>query len=248
MVAGSEFGATVHGRRALRGVRLVTILGQTRVTAWCAPLGPGRSLTRGLARPRCAFVPLLAAEAVPIQRRAGGAAAVGSPRCARRRGARAGHDDRVPLRDGHHRRALPEPARRHPLRLYNTICGVGILLGNLGTGWALDLARSAGLAPAPWAVMLLLGLLCAAALAVVRRRGLLTAHTDSDDPRPDAEALTVRLPAIDGWAEQSAPTRPLPARAEPRGARTMRPVRISAAPRTEHDEPSSPRGRHARRE
>ena len=33
--------------------------------------------------------------------------------------------------------------------LYNTVCGVGILLGNLGTGWALDLARSAGLARRP---------------------------------------------------------------------------------------------------
>ncbi len=28
--------------------------------------------------------------------------------------------------------------------LYNTVCGVGILLGNLGTGWVLGVARSAG--------------------------------------------------------------------------------------------------------
>ncbi len=46
---------------------LTTILGQTRVTAWCkAPYKPGQALVRGLAVMGLAFVPLLLATAVPL--------------------------------------------------------------------------------------------------------------------------------------------------------------------------------------
>ena len=223
-----------------------------RLTAWCRQhWGPERSLSRGLVVLGAAFVPMLAVESLLLFTDVGSRAAtvlgVGGL-LATAAALAIGTAIVLPFEMS----TIVGLARNRLVAthygFYNTVCGVGILLGNVGTGWAIDLARSAGLAPAPWAVMLLLGLLCAAALAVLRRRGLLTAHTDSDDPRPDAEALTVRLPAIDGWAEQSVPTRPLPARVEPRLARTMRPVRITAAARTEHDEPSSPRGRHARRE
>ena len=45
--------------------------------------------------------------------------------------------------------------------LYNTVVGVGILLGNLFTGTLLDLARDAGVPAAPWLVLTLLGAACA---------------------------------------------------------------------------------------
>jgi MFS family permease len=62
--------------------------------------------------------------------------------------------------------------------LYNTVCGVGIMLGNLGTGWAFDLAAARGLSALPWLVLLGLGLVCAAALQSLRRRGLLPAEPE----------------------------------------------------------------------
>jgi hypothetical protein len=45
--------------------------------------------------------------------------------------------------------------------LYNTIVGTGILLGNLGTGTALDLARRSGLPVLPWLVLAVVGAACA---------------------------------------------------------------------------------------
>lgn len=48
--------------------------------------------------------------------------------------------------------------------LYNTLCGVGITLGNLLTGAALNASRKAGLSALPWPALLALGLACADAL------------------------------------------------------------------------------------
>ncbi|MGW3958516.1 MFS transporter [Amycolatopsis sp. NPDC005003] len=45
--------------------------------------------------------------------------------------------------------------------LYNTVVGVGILLGNLFTGSVLDLARDAGFPAAPWLALAALGAGCA---------------------------------------------------------------------------------------
>ena len=57
--------------------------------------------------------------------------------------------------------------------LYNTISGLGIALGNLLTGTALDAARAAGLSALPWLVLSTLGLACAAALYGLHRTGQL---------------------------------------------------------------------------
>jgi hypothetical protein len=59
--------------------------------------------------------------------------------------------------------------------LYNTICGIGITVGNLGTGAALDAARAAGMPALPWITLCVLGLACAAALYGLHRTGRLTA-------------------------------------------------------------------------
>lgn len=45
--------------------------------------------------------------------------------------------------------------------LYNTVVGVGILFGNLFTGTALDLARSAGMPALPWLALTVIGIACA---------------------------------------------------------------------------------------
>jgi MFS family permease len=58
--------------------------------------------------------------------------------------------------------------------LYNLLSGVGILLGNLASGGALDLARSAGLPALPWLFLLGAGATSAAAVRALDRRGSLT--------------------------------------------------------------------------
>jgi MFS family permease len=59
--------------------------------------------------------------------------------------------------------------------LYNTIVGVGILLGNLGTGTILDAARAAGVSSLAWAGLIAIGALSAGGLALLARSGRLDA-------------------------------------------------------------------------
>ncbi|XIE79440.1 MFS transporter [Streptomyces sp. SBR177] len=54
--------------------------------------------------------------------------------------------------------------------LYNTVCGIGITLGNLGTGVLLD---ATGWSAVPWLVLCAVGLGCAAAMAALARGGRL---------------------------------------------------------------------------
>ncbi|GAB3693151.1 hypothetical protein REH65_32655 [Saccharopolyspora sp. ID03-671] len=53
--------------------------------------------------------------------------------------------------------------------LYNTVCGVGIMLGNLLTRSALDAARTSGVAMLPWVAMIVIGLFCAAGISTLDR-------------------------------------------------------------------------------
>jgi predicted MFS family arabinose efflux permease len=61
--------------------------------------------------------------------------------------------------------------------LYNTVCGIGIMLGNLLTGTALDLGRAAGLPALPWLALAGIGLLCAAGVSRLDRTGRLQQPT-----------------------------------------------------------------------
>jgi hypothetical protein len=54
--------------------------------------------------------------------------------------------------------------------LYNTVVGVGILLGNLLTGVGFDAAARAGVPWAPWLVLTAVGLGCAWALTKLAAR------------------------------------------------------------------------------
>ncbi|SEF18906.1 MFS transporter [Jiangella alba] len=63
--------------------------------------------------------------------------------------------------------------------LYNTICGVGIAAGTLGTGGLLELARAHGVPWVPWLLLAVLGTACALGVHVLARSGRLR-------PRPVA--------------------------------------------------------------
>ncbi|SNX66007.1 predicted MFS family arabinose efflux permease [Streptomyces sp. TLI_55] len=171
-----EFGtAAVALLFAVSG--LGTILGQTRVTAWCkARYGPGQALTRGLAVMGVAFVPLLAATAVPVPVSGLGRwllAAV--PPTLTALLLAVGTMIAYPFEMDTIVRLSGDRLVATHYGLYNTICGIGITLGNLLTGAALDAAREAGMPALPWISLTALGLACAAALYGLHRTGRLTA-------------------------------------------------------------------------
>jgi predicted MFS family arabinose efflux permease len=59
---------------------------------------------------------------------------------------------------------------------YNTIVGVGIMLGNLFTGTVFDIARNAGMPQVPWAGLALIGLTCVLGLYLLDRSRTLAAE------------------------------------------------------------------------
>ncbi|MFF9808521.1 MFS transporter [Streptomyces coeruleorubidus] len=167
---------------------LTTILGQTRVTAWCKErYEPGQALVRGLAAMGLAFVPLLLATAVPVPESGIGLwllAAVPPTLAALLLAI--GTMIAYPFEMDTIVRLSGDRLVATHYGLYNTICGIGITVGNLGTGAALDAARAAGMPALPWIVLTVLGLACAAALYGLHRTGRLAAQ-------PAAEPLAARV-------------------------------------------------------
>ncbi|MGC9539581.1 MFS transporter [Streptomyces sp. UG1] len=181
-----EFGtAAVAVLFAVSG--LSTILGQTRVTAWCkARYEPGEALVRGLAAMGLAFVPLLAATAVPVPESGVGLwllAAVPPTLAALLLAV--GTMIAYPFEMDTIVRLSGDRLVATHYGLYNTICGIGITVGNLGTGAALDAARAAGMPALPWIALCALGLACAAALYGLHRTGRLAAPP-APEPLPTA--------------------------------------------------------------
>ncbi|MFI7316317.1 MDR family MFS transporter [Streptomyces venezuelae] len=162
---------------------LATILGQTRVTAWCKErLAPGRALAWGLLCMGVAFVPLLAATAVPVPDGGTGRwllAAVPPTLAALLLAL--GTMIAYPFEMDTIVRLAEDRLVATHYGLYNTICGVGITIGNLLTGVALDAAREAGMSALPWLALLLLGLGCSAALYGLHRAGRLTPASSSEE-------------------------------------------------------------------
>ncbi|WP_217213850.1 MFS transporter [Streptomyces sp. AC550_RSS872] len=161
---------------------LSTILGQTRVTAWCkARYEPGQALVRGLAAMGVAFVPLLLATAVPVPEAGVGLwlLAVAPPTLAALLLA-IGTMIAYPFEMDTIVRLSGDRLVATHYGLYNTICGLGITAGNLGTGAALDAARAAGMPALPWIALMMLGLACAVALYGLHRTGRLAARPASE--------------------------------------------------------------------
>ncbi|KDN75208.1 MFS transporter [Streptomyces olindensis] len=176
-----EFGtAAVATLFAVSG--LTTILGQTRVTAWCkARYEPGQALVRGLAAMGLAFVPLLLATAVPVPESGIGLwllAAVPPTLAALLLAI--GTMIAYPFEMDTIVRLSGDRLVATHYGLYNTICGIGITVGNLGTGAALDAARAAGMPALPWITLCALGLACASALYGLHRTGRLAAPPASE--------------------------------------------------------------------
>ncbi|MBW5486953.1 MFS transporter, partial [Streptomyces bambusae] len=175
-IGGDGPGATAAVAVLFAVSGLSTILGQTRVTAWCkARTEPGRALVWGLLVMGAAFLPLLPAAAVPVPE-AGGAgrwllAAV--PPALSALLLAVGTMIAYPFEMDTIVRLSGDRLVATHYGLYNTVCGIGITLGNLGTGAALDAARAAGVSALPWAVLLLLGTACAATLYALDRTGRL---------------------------------------------------------------------------
>ncbi|GAA0641865.1 MFS transporter [Streptomyces thermocarboxydovorans] len=176
-----EFGtAAVAVLFAVSG--LSTIVGQTRVTAWCkARYEPGQALVRGLAAMGLAFVPLLLATAVPVPEsgiRLWLLAAVPPTLAALLLAI--GTMIAYPFEMDTIVRLSGDRLVATHYGLYNTICGIGITVGNLGTGAALDAARAAGMPALPWVTLFALGLACAVALYGLHRSGRLAAPSAAE--------------------------------------------------------------------
>ncbi|MFJ9792980.1 MFS transporter [Streptomyces globosus] len=167
---------------------LLTILLQTRVTAWCrARTTSGRALVWGVLAMAAAFVPLLLAPALPLPDGGGWRwlHAAGVPVLAALLlavGTMVAYPFEMDTLVGLSGDRL---VATH-YGLYNTVCGIGITVGNLVTGAALDAARAAGAAPLPWLALLALGVLCAGALLAMDRTGRLAPPGRSAPAEPAA--------------------------------------------------------------
>ncbi|MGE7387308.1 MDR family MFS transporter [Streptomyces sp. NPDC004126] len=154
---------------------LSTILFQTRVTAWCkARLEPGRALAWGLLAMGAAFLPLLAATALPVpESQLGTRLLAAVPPVLAALLLALGTMIAYPFEMDTIVRLCGDRLVATHYGLYNTVCGVGIAVGNLLTGAALDAARSAGMSALPWLALFVLGLGCTAALYGLDRTGRL---------------------------------------------------------------------------
>ncbi len=165
---------------------LSTILFQTKVTAWCkARMEPGRALTWGLLTMGLGFVPLLVATVVPVPD--GGVALwllAAVPPALSALLLAIGTMIAYPFEMDTIVRLSGNRLVATHYGLYNTICGIGITLGNLLTGAALDAARAAGMSALPWVALFALGLACAAALYGLHRTGRLAPPVREAQPEP----------------------------------------------------------------
>ncbi|MFE3248120.1 MFS transporter [Streptomyces sp. NPDC059209] len=185
-----EFGtAAVALLFAVSG--LATILFQTRVTAWCAArMEPGHALARGLAVMGGAFLPLLAATALPLPDGGIGRWTMAAvPPALAALLLALGTMIAYPFEMDTIVRLAGDHLVATHYGLYNTICGIGITLGNLLTGAALDAARKAGVSALPWLALFALGAACAAALGGLHRGGRLAAP-GVPGARPEAAPAT----------------------------------------------------------
>jgi MFS family permease len=149
---------------------LVAIAGQLRITAWFSRRwGSGHSLVIGMAILSLAFVPLAA---VPGPQALGAWPAAGALLAAAALlavGTAAVFpfemDTVVALADG-------RLVATH-YGFYNTVVGVGILLGNLGTGAVFGMFHRAGLGSLVWIALIAVGAGCVVALRLLDKSGRL---------------------------------------------------------------------------
>lgn len=161
---------------------LVAVAGQLRITRWfAARWGPRRSLVIGLIILAASFLPLVV---IPDSSRLGIMAAITALLLSAAMlavGAAAVFpfemDTVMALAGGR--------LMGTHYGFYNTIVGVGILVGNLATGWAMGAARQLGVGELLWAGLFLVGVIAAVALYFLDRNNHL-------QPQPAADECTTR--------------------------------------------------------
>ncbi|GAT10604.1 transporter [Mycolicibacterium novocastrense] len=158
---------------------LIAVGGQLHITRWfAARWGAGRSLTIGMLILSCSFVPLLL---IPNDGRLGAAAAVVALLVSAALLA-VGSAAIFPFEmDTVVSLASNRLVATH-YGFYNTIVGVGILVGNLATGALFQAARSAGADALLWGGLALIGLLAGLALYRLDRRGHLSPESAAATP------------------------------------------------------------------
>lgn len=183
-LAGEGDAATVGIGVLFAASGLLTVAGQTRVTRLCRRrLAAGQALVLGLLVMGAAFLPLIAATALPS---GGGelgrwATAVLPPLAAALLLA-LGTMVAYPFEMDTIVALAGERLVATHYGLYNTICGVGITAGNLLTGALLDAARAAGAPALPWIALAMLGGASAAGVYALHRGDHLAARVR--EPRP----------------------------------------------------------------
>ncbi|NGP08739.1 MFS transporter [Rhodococcus sp. 14C212] len=151
---------------------LVAIAGQLRITSWCGNRwGSGHSLAVGMVIMAAAFVPMAVSSSAAdaFWTVAAGALVLSAAILAVGTAVVFPFEmDTVVALSGNRLVATH-------YGFYNTVVGVGILLGNLGTGAVFGWAADAGLEWLIWVLLTAIGAGCAAALFLLHRTGRLTA-------------------------------------------------------------------------
>ncbi|WP_132994237.1 MFS transporter [Gordonia zhaorongruii] len=163
--AGSYLVAAVF---VVSGV--IAVAGQLRITTWFRRrFGPTRSLGVGMAIMTAAFIPLLF---VPTATLAGQVAAVTALLMAAA-GLAVATATVFPFEMDTVVNLSGDRLVATHYGLYNTVVGVGILAGNLGTGALLGLGHQVGFPSLIWAVLIAIGVGATLALRVLHRTGAL---------------------------------------------------------------------------
>ncbi|MGW7440164.1 MDR family MFS transporter [Streptomyces sp. NPDC054849] len=158
---------------------MATILGQTRITAWCKQRWtPHQAIGVGLLLMGAAFLPLLTPVPASGFGRVVGAVApalvCGLLLAVATMIVYPFEMDTIVALSGDRLVATH-------YGFYNTLCGIGITIGNLLTGAALDAAHQAGTPALPWLALSALGAASALAIRLLSRRGHLGAIPEAKD-------------------------------------------------------------------
>ena len=165
---------------------VVAIAGQLRITAWYSRRwGSGRSLVVGMTVMAAAFLPLLVLSLSSIRTGWAAAGALLLTAALLAVGTAAVFpfemDTVVALSGG-------RLVATH-YGFYNTVVGVGILLGNLGTGAVFGFFDSSGWGALTWIVLTTLGAVCVGALYMLDRSGrLIPVQTTTTTPEDEGPA------------------------------------------------------------
>lgn len=175
--SGQSDTALVTSLFVVSGV--VAIAGQLQITSWFSRRwGSGRSLVVGMAIMALAFVPLIVLSSPAIWGEWASAGALILTTALLAVGTAAVFPfemDTVVALSGN------KLVATH-YGFYNTVVGVGILLGNLGTGAVFGVLSNAHLGSLIWAVLAVVGTICVAALYLLNRSGRLSPTTTGAAP------------------------------------------------------------------